>query len=122
MKDSKKSRAKTYIGESIKYLWLGMAIAFLVLSLILTKIGWGNPAFPFFTMLYGLGTYVSGSILKFRPLTIGGLIASLLAVASAWAAYDYQMLFGAAAILVSYIIPAHILRARKSSSTSNSFV
>lgn len=121
-RDRKKSRVKTYIGESIKYLWLGMVIAYFVLSLILTKIGWGNPVFPFFIMLYGLGAYVSGSIIQFRPLIIGGLIASALAIVSAWADYDYQMLFGAAAVLISYIIPAYILRARKSSSPSNSFV
>jgi len=33
-----------------------------------------------------------------------------LAVGSTFVNYNYQMLFGAAAILISYIIPAHLLR------------
>jgi hypothetical protein len=113
-REQKKRKVKTYISESIGHLWMGMAIAFFVLSVILTKIGWYNqPVFPFFIMLYGLGTFVSGSIIQFRPLVIGGLLAFGLAIGSVWVAYDYQMLLGAAAILVSYIIPAYLLRTRK---------
>jgi hypothetical protein len=112
-KEEKKRVVRTYISESIKHLWIGMAIAYFVLSMILSKYGWHTIVFPFFIMLYGLGTFISGSILQFRPLVIGGIIASALAIGSAYVEYDYQMLFGAAAILISYIIPAYMLR-RKS--------
>lgn len=112
IKAEKKTRAKTYIGESLRHLWIGMAIAYFVLSMILSKAGWGTTVFPFFIMLYGLGTFVSGSIIKFRPLVVGGLIASLLAIVSSFVNYDYQILFGSAAILISYIIPAYMLRRR----------
>lgn len=111
-KEEKKRRAKTYIDDSIKHLWAGMAASFFVLGMILTKLGWGTVVFPFFIMLYGLGTFVSGSIIRFRPLILGGIIAWALAIGCTFASYDYQMLFGAAAILVSYIIPAYLLRSR----------
>jgi hypothetical protein len=62
-KEEKTSRAKTYIDDSIKYLWSGMAASFFVLGMILTKLGWETVVFPFFIMLYGLGTFVSGSII-----------------------------------------------------------
>jgi hypothetical protein len=112
MKEDKKSKATTYIGDSMKYLWIGMGIAYFVLSMILSKTGWGTTVFPFFILLYGLGTFVSGSIIKFRPLVIGGIMAWGLAIGAVYAEYDYQMLFGAAAILVSYIIPAYLLRSK----------
>lgn len=112
-KDEKTMKAKTYVDESIKHLWAGMAISFFVLGMILTKLGWGTSIFPFYIMLYGLGTFVSGSIIQFRPLIFGGLIASALAIGATFASYDYQMLFGAAAILISYIIPAYLLRFKK---------
>ena len=110
MKDDKNQKAKTYVGESMKYLWIGMGISFFVLSMILSQIGWGTSVLPFFILLYGLGTFISGNFLQFRPLIIGGVIAWLLAIGSVYATYDYQMLFGAAAILFSYIIPAYMLR------------
>jgi uncharacterized membrane protein YfcA len=109
-KEDKKIKVKTYVDDSIKHLWSGMAISFFVLGMILTRLGWGTAIFPFFIMLYGLGTFVSGNIIHFKPLIIGGILAWGLAIGSTWANYDYQILFGAAAILVSYIIPASMLR------------
>ena len=109
-KEEKTSKVKSYVGDSIKHLWIGMAIAYFVLSMILSKTGWDKQVFPFFILLYGLGTFVSGSIIQFRPLVTGGIIAFILAIVSVFAEYDYQMLFGAAAILFSYIIPAYLLR------------
>jgi hypothetical protein len=112
LKDGKKQKARTYVGDSMKYLWLGMGISFFVLSMILSKIGWGSAVFPFFMMMYGLGTFVSGNILQFRPLIIGGILAWALAIGAVYMEYDYQILFAAAAILISYIIPAYMLRFR----------
>jgi len=111
-KDEKKVRAKTWVGENMSHLWLGMAISFFVLSMIITRMGWGTEMYPFYIMLYGLGTFVSGNFLQFRPLIIGGIIAWVLAIGSTWVSYDYQMLFAAASILFSYIIPAYMLRRR----------
>jgi hypothetical protein len=110
IKDGKKKEATTYIGDSMKYLWMGMGISYFVLSMILSRMGWNTNIFPFFILLYGLGTFISGKFLQFRPLVFGGLTAWVLAVISTFFNYDYQMLFGAAAILVSYIIPAYLLR------------
>ena len=116
IKVERKTRVKTYIGDSMKYLWIGMGISYFVLSMILTKIGWASVVFPFFIMLYGLGTFVSGSIIQFRPLVVGGVVAWALAVGAVYVEYDYQMLFGAAAILVSYIVPAYMLRYKNKNS------
>jgi len=117
-RQGRSQKVKTYIGESIKWLWIGMGIAYFVLSMILTKYGWDKIVFPFFIMLYGLGTFISGNIIQFRPLVIGGIIASGLAIGAAWVEYDYQMLFAAAAILLSYIIPAYMLRYRNKHSNA----
>lgn len=111
-KEEKRNKVKTYVDASMGQLWTGMAFSFFVLAMILTKLGWGTVIFPFFIMLYGLGTFVSGSIIRFKPLIIGGIAAWVLAIGCTFVSYDYQMLFGAAAILVSYIIPAYMLRSR----------
>ena len=112
IKEQKTSKVKTYISESMKYLWIGMGISYFVLSMILSKTGWGNTVFPFYILLYGLGTFVSGCFIQFRPLVIGGCCAWALAITSVFVGYDYQILIAAAAILVSYIIPAYMLRSK----------
>jgi hypothetical protein len=60
--------------------------------------------------LYGLGTFVSGRILRFTPLIAGGVTNWALAATAIWFDFDYQMIFAAAAILLSYIIPGYMLR------------
>lgn len=106
---------KTYVGESMSYLWIGIGISFFVLSFIITNMtkgGWLH-GYPFFILFYGLGTFVSGLILQFRPLIIGGIINWLLACACVFVVYDYQLLMAAIAILTSYIIPGHLLASYK---------
>ena len=112
-RDSRKS-VSTYVGDSMKYLWLGIGISFFVLSFIITKSagGW-YIAYPFFILFYGLGTFVSGMFLKFRPLVIGGIFNWMLACVCVFLPYDYQLLIAAIAILTSYIIPGHILQPAK---------
>lgn len=118
-REKKKQKVTTYISESMKFLWMGMGISFFVLSAIFGKMGWDNKIFPFFMLLYGLGTFVSGKFLQFPPMVYGAVMAWVLAVASTYFDYDYQMLFGAAAILFSYIIPAYMLRRKSNSSNNN---
>jgi len=119
IKEEKSRKVRTYISDSMKYLWIGMGITYFVLSMILTKIGWSSEVFPFFIMLYGLGTFVSGCIIQFRSLIVGGILAWALAIGSVYADYDYQILFGAAAILISYIIPAYLLRNKNKKANLN---
>jgi Fe2+ transport system protein B len=113
IRDAKARKVKSYIDEMMMHLWIGMGITFFIISMIFGKIGWGTTVFPFFKVLYGLGTFVSGSVIKFKPLIIGGIISWILAVVAVFLSYDYQILMGALAILFSYIIPGHLLRNKK---------
>ena len=105
---------RTYVGESMRILWTGMGISFFVLSFIIStsKQGWVY-SYPFFILLYGLGTFVSGRLLQFRPLVVGGIINWVLACAACFFHFDFQLLFAAAAILTSYIIPGYLLTSNK---------
>ncbi|HJW17469.1 MAG TPA: hypothetical protein VJ499_10115, partial [Flavisolibacter sp.] len=105
-----KHKVRTYIGESMSYLWTGIGISIFLLCMIISKTngGWNN-AWPFFILMYGLGTFVSGMILKFKPLILGGIICWILTLISVFVPFDYQLLLAAGAILSSYIIPGHLL-------------
>jgi hypothetical protein len=105
---------RTYVSESMGYLWTGVGISFFVLSVIISSrpAGWMD-AWPLFILFYGLGTFVSGKILQFKPLIMGGIFNWMLALASIFVAFDYQLLLAAAAILTSYIIPGHLLGSYK---------
>ena len=109
MKQEKHVKVRTYIDESIDYLWMSIGISFLVLAFIFARIGW-QFCYPFYMLLYGIGCFVTGRLIKFSPLVWGGIGAWLLSAVSAWLDYDTDILLTAAAILISYIIPGHLLK------------
>jgi len=113
-RQNRQTKVRTYIGDSMASLWIGVGISFFVLSVIITgtREGWMF-CYPFFILLYGLGTFISGRILKFTPLIVGGIINWILACLAGYMNYDYQMLLAATAILTSYIIPGHLLATKK---------
>lgn len=113
----RKAGSRTYVGDAMRYLWTGMGITFFVLSFIITflpvgRAGW-QLSYPFFILLYGLGTFVSGRILQFPPFVIGGIFNWLLAAAAVFFPFDYQLLFAAAAIITSYLIPSYLIKESK---------
>ncbi|RYZ00626.1 MAG: hypothetical protein EOO11_00940 [Chitinophagaceae bacterium] len=101
---------RTYVGDAMSVLWTGIGCSFFVLSVIISRSGDGwYGAFPFFILFYGLGTFISGRLLQFRPMVAGGIVNWGLAIACAWVPYDYQILVGALAIATSYLIPGYLL-------------
>ena len=111
--DDNQQGYRSYIGDSMGYLWMGIGISFFVLSIIISaSIGWLK-AWPLFILFYGLGTFISGKLIQFRPLVIGGIICWILAPLTIFVDYDYQLLLAAAAILSSYIIPGYLIKSDK---------
>lgn len=109
-RESKRRGVRTYIGDSISYLWMGIGITFFVMSFIISAgVGWLH-AWPFMILMYGLGTFISGKILQFKPMVIGGILNWLIAAGAVFLPYDYQMLAAAAAIITSYLIPAYLIQ------------
>lgn len=111
VRDNKKEKVKTFIDDASRYLWTGIGFSFMALGFIFSKMGW-QYCYPIYILLYGIGTYVSGALIKFKPLLIGGVFCFPLAVIAAYAAYDIQIIILAFAVLVSYIIPGYLLRMR----------
>lgn len=84
-RNKNRARARTYIDESMTFLWTGVGISVVVLSVLFIKLGF-QFCFPFFILFYGMGAFISGRILYFQPLVIGGIISWCLAAIAIWAA------------------------------------
>jgi hypothetical protein len=110
-RDAKQMRVKTFIDEANAYLWTAIGLGYFALVFVFIRIGW-QYCFPFYIAFYGMGTYVSGSLIRFKPLIIGGSLCFPLVIIAAYANYDTQTLLAALAVFISYIIPGHILRYR----------
>ena len=107
---AKKEKVKTYTADILKYVWICFAASMVLFIFILQYQKAYYSINPAILVLYGLPTFLSGVILKFRPLIIGGIACWLLSFGSVFVPYDYQLLFICAAVLFAWIIPGYLLR------------
>jgi hypothetical protein len=61
-------------------------------------------------VLYGMGLFLSGGALQFKPLIYGGIFCWLCAIAGFEMQNIYLLLILALAVLGGYIIPGYLLK------------
>lgn len=108
----KREKVKTYTDEIIGFVWLTFIICSFILVYILIKNNALNAINASVLVMYGMPTFLSGIILRFKPLRIGGIICWLLAISAMFTTYQYQLLLLALAVVAAWIIPGFILRAK----------
>ena len=109
-------KVKTYVDVAVEKLWFTIGVAQLVIMLcaFMIKI----PVLFFVLLILGIGIAVTGLITEFKPLAIGGFIAIFLSVPLLWFSREfYGLIIFGLAVIVTMIIPGHILvhRAKKQS-------
>lgn len=108
MRNKKKEKSKTHVGEFLKFVWIAFAAAMCVV-MFSNSLG-GNQMLPTIMTLYGIGLFVTGGALKFNPLIFGGLFCWICAIIGFQSQVIYQLLIIAAAVLGGYIIPGHLIQ------------
>lgn len=108
-KQEREAMVKTHLDRALNYLWGGFTVVLFITLGSSVKFGF-EITYPILIWLYGLGTFVSGGILRFQPLVWGGSAAWILGILAIFLPFEQQLLCVAGAILFSYIIPGHLLR------------
>lgn len=110
----KKASVKTHLDTIIISLWLGfLVLIFTILVMTFAGSFWFNVSSPLIIILFSFATFLSGMILKFRPLVIGGTISWMVGVAAFLVTPDIQQLLTALAIIIAYLIPGYMLKSKK---------
>jgi hypothetical protein len=106
----KRSTYKSVIGNIMSYLWGGWIVSLLIIMYFVTRLDNHSLILPFTMVMYGMGIFISGGVINYRPLIIGGVISWLAAVVAYFQPYNVQLLLMTATVIVSYVIPGHMLR------------
>ncbi|MEP6615225.1 MAG: hypothetical protein ABJA57_01535 [Ginsengibacter sp.] len=112
VKKKKRQNVRTYSDELIGFVWLTFVICSFIIVYILIKNQAMTAINPCVLVLYGIPTFLSGIILKFKALSTGGLICWLLAVVAMFTSYEFQLLLLSLAVACAWIIPGYLLRSR----------
>lgn len=101
---------KTYTDEINGFVWLAYFICIVLVIFISIHFKHYEVIYPLLLVMYGMPTFLSGIILKFRPLIIGGSCCWVLSFLSVFVSFEYQTLLMAAAVISAWIIPGYILK------------
>ena len=114
---SKKQQAQKSHGnkfeKAMSFLWIGVVCG-IFFFFFLAQISDWKVAYLGIIMLYGLGTFVSGGILEFKPLIIGGVLAWIVGLIGVFiSSFAVVVALLILAVIVSYIIPGYLLKSHK---------
>lgn len=115
VKKKRRERVRTYADHIVGYVWLTFVITMFLMGFILAR-GQAENYYklinPVFLALYGIPTFMSGIVLRFKPLVIGGVCCWVLSVIGTFMPYDYQLLLLSAAMVIAWIIPGYQLQVK----------
>ena len=106
----RKERVQTYASMLYMWTWIGFLFAFVTLFIVQSKRM--DIVAPYIMILAGLPTFVSGVILKFRPLIIGGICFWVIAIIMSFAGPAVFPLGMPVAVVTGYLIPGYMLKNR----------
>lgn len=108
IKKKRKARTKTFTDRALGGVWAAFVAAMIIFLMASPQVGWPI-VYPILMVLYGIGTSITGTIIKFKPLVIGGYLSMLTGLVAFYMSFEIQLFLLAIAVIVSYIIPGHLL-------------
>jgi len=109
---SKKQKNFTSHDEiMMNYVWVTFVICMFLLSFYHSKVHTTN-SLGLYMMLFGVPTFITGGIRKFRPMIIGGIICWICSIASYYIGFPNGMLLMALSSAAAWLLPGIILRRR----------
>lgn len=87
--------------------WLGFGIS--LIMVIFTSIHLRVTPLPFICVVVGLATFLSGRLLRFLPLTLGGVVFWACAIFASMFDQKEALLVYAASIILGYLVPGFML-------------
>jgi hypothetical protein len=113
-----RKKVQTYIGISLRYVWISMFICLVLINLIQSNVIHTinfELQHPIFMVFIAFATAVTGGILRYKLIVIGGIIFGLIALLSSYFSLPYQLILESIAWLIAFVIPGHILYAKRKS-------
>jgi hypothetical protein len=112
IKNSRKNRKITQATNQfemlVKNLWIVSGIGMVPIIFICARFHF-YPA-PIILLVLGLSTIITGLVIKFRPIIIGGFVLWIFSIVCSFIVNEYQLLLYAFAVVFGNIIPGYMLK------------
>jgi len=104
----KTAQVQNHLNSMYGLIWLSMLVG--AFTIILSMEGSNIYINGIVLTFAGIGTFLSGSLLRFKPLIFGALALWLAGILAFFAHPVDQFLIGAVGILAGYLVPGYMLK------------
>ena len=101
----------THLDTITKWLWIGYGVICFTIVAFGPKINWQIN--PVIITMSAVPTFVSGVMLRFRPLILGGLSFWICGIIIFFLPMKEQFLVSSIALALGYLVPGYQLKAKK---------
>lgn len=110
-RDKRSEPVYTHLDRATMWLWIMLGLAIVTFVVMGHRINYQiNPAV---ITVSAIPTFVSGVLLRFKPLMYGGVSFWIFGLVCFTVPYDMQPLISAVAIICGYLVPGYLLRGRE---------
>ena len=106
-KKSKEARVKTYGENLVMWVWLSFLFSYLI---IVFSGQFAGSITVLILIMAGMCTFITGLILKFKPLIYGGSSFWIFSALILAVDYSYAPLISGLATFIGYLIPGYLLK------------
>lgn len=107
-RQGRKQGATTTMDRVHKWLWTANTITLILMLVgLVTR---GVDPNPYILVLVGMPTFISGALMRFLPLMLGGILFWAIGLASFFVLQEYSSLVFSGAIVLGYIVPGLLLK------------
>jgi hypothetical protein len=110
-RQGRSERKTTHLDTISGWLWVCFGVCIFTLIAFGGKLNYQLN--PLIITLSAIPTFMSGVIIRFKPLLLGGALLWAAGIVSFLSPMEIQPLIGAAAVLCGYLVPGYLLRNKK---------
>ncbi|MCU0356528.1 MAG: hypothetical protein MUE95_03010 [Cyclobacteriaceae bacterium] len=107
-KQDRQAQVFTHLDRINMWLWISFGLAVLPIAIFGSKLNFNIS--PVILCMTAIPTFLTGIMLRFKPLLYGGINFWLCSIIAFLVDYQTQYLVGGIAIVLGYLVPGYMLR------------
>ncbi|MEM6641464.1 MAG: hypothetical protein AAF616_00680 [Bacteroidota bacterium] len=105
---SKNAPVRSHLDTVYSSIWISVFAMVIICLVFMAKLGFNHN--PIILLFAGLGTFISGILMKYRPIKIGGIILWVGACMGLFSSVTDQQLIAGISVILGQLIPGYMLK------------